>query len=244
MMTDLTKAEIHDLCAALLDHACREHRCYPDISTYNMASFLPETLANQYPDLVAKIPGYGTRVLRAAAKAGAIAEVKEHPRWRFLSAGLAKQYAAELGLSDAERAERTAAVVASRFQQNRVQYKDDVRRWVVSARDSMGVSGGLKQALEAGLIVESTATTGFDRTPGLVPADWADTYADLLEQDARREAVIAERHRVMVGQLEGMIGPVHNRGGPVSLDDSQLARLLKVVAGSCCTDCPHTTFTT
>lgn len=234
-MTDLTKAEVHDLCAALLDEANKGYKVGKGWAPYHQfdAALLPSTLATNFPELAAKIPNFGTPVLRAAAKAGKIAEVKVYNRWQFMSARVAAEWAAESALSDGERAERTTAAVEARFEQNRAEYGDDVRRWAVNTNSAAIPQDGIKPAIDAGLLIKPPQSHRlFGGGVDVVPASWADTYAELLEQDARRDAVIAERHRVMVGQLEGMIGPVHNRGGPVSLDDSQLERLLKVVGRS------------
>lgn len=158
--------------------------------------------------------------LAALAQAGRIDRIKGSysPRWRYASLSFAEAWARERDLSDAVRAERTAAEVVATVDRNRREYGDRVGLWPAT---NLRLSDGVRAAIDAGLIVERRST-GLGRDQGYLPADSADAYDEALAVAEAAAARAREIHADLAAELDARGYP----GQAARLDTESLRWLL------------------
>lgn len=200
-------------------------RPYPGIDTWNLARRWLDT-----SDLRRELPGLKVAEARRAVSAKLIAGDHDNPGpagvVRFATHELAAAIAAEAGLTDAERAERTTAAVRALYAENLARPNDNPRCWGVSRQLAAVPQDGISLALTAGMI---RSGDGGD----LVPAEAWEVYSDAVDTYKRHQAALAERAENAAKRLAliGGHGRYHNsRTAPsvtLSLADAEaiLARL-------------------
>lgn len=166
-------------------------------------------------------------VLRAAAKAGLLAESKRGSTyWWFTTPAKKAEADAEAALSDGERAERCVPRVRELYERNRAQYGDDVANWAVDGNLNAIPQDGIGPAVAAGLLVTR-------RVPGLgsrlVPAEHADAYDDAMAAATHANEVAQAKHDALAAELATHTGPSRRGERHVSISTSQIERLLAAI---------------
>lgn len=167
--------------------------------------------------------------LRSLARRGLIAarQVESYgtTEWKFSTVELDAACRAEIAMSDAERAERTAASVAAAYERNLHHYGDKVAHWPVDASLNAVVSDGIAAAVDAGLIVAVDGALG----RRYVPAERFEAYAETLDDARRRDTELDQRAAVLAERLFAHAGGGRLRYRAVELDMAHVARLVELL---------------
>ena len=157
----------------------RQGQCYPGGTRYGLHRVMVSTDSLQNY-LVAEIVGVQNRYdvvrrdvsltrLRSIAKRGLLAEKRLKRGSMFCTPDLAEEIAVEQGLSDGERAERTAAAVREVYAERKAHYGDKVPLWVATPLGRIP-EDGYQAAFDGGLLKKAAG--------GYVPAECFDAFTE------------------------------------------------------------------
>lgn len=178
--------------------------------------------------------GVSLQSLRKLAKKGLLVErVQRNPyggrsHTSFTTPEVKAAIDAEDALTDAERAERTTASIAVRYDENRAQYGDRIGLWPVDVSIMGVISDGLSQALEAGLVVEASQVKGWGGKR-YVPADRYDAWLEAYEDEKLREHRHQEHVDARVARLLEFAPKTDDRSRVVELSLTQVEALIKLL---------------
>lgn len=178
-------------------------------------------------DTPGKPRGWGTPMLRRAAAAGLIAEMRVDPggSYLFTTLSLAEQWHAEASLTAEQRAQRTADAVRDLYADRRAHYGDTVALWPVSGNLAAVPQDGIKHAVKQGLLVRHDPRGRLWTHSGLVPADQYDAFAQALTDAEQRERRSRAMHSDLVDQVHAAVG-----GDRYTVDHLTIPQLRAIVA--------------
>lgn len=178
---------------------------------------------------------FGPPMMKRAMKAGLIAG-REFGRpysggrtdFRYTTLTLAEEWDAEQGLSDGERAERTAAAVRRMYARNMRERGDDVWGWPVSTDLAAVPQDGIDHAIEGGLLHRVKRNGALAAAGGyLVPVENWDVYKEAAGAYENRQARAKARHEELVDRLYAHAGGHRNSVNHLASD--QIEALLALI---------------